>query len=98
MLNKAIVFQEEDLSLFAAASGDMNPLHLDKEYARKTVYGEVVVYGILGVLTCLAEACNQDIPVIDELKVAFLKPIYCGRKYETKMQAIDRKLRISLCE
>lgn len=38
----------EDLALYAKASGDSNPLHLDAEFARKAGFGNLVVHGMLG--------------------------------------------------
>lgn len=37
---------EEELILFAAVSGDVNPVHLDKEYASKTVFKERIAHGM----------------------------------------------------
>lgn len=38
----------EDLALYAKASGDMNPLHLDIEFARNAGFDDLVVHGMLG--------------------------------------------------
>ena len=38
----------EDLVLYANASGDMNPLHLDIEFAREAGFDNLVVHGMLG--------------------------------------------------
>ena len=37
--------EEEDIELFTRISGDMNPLHYDKEIASKTKFGGIVVQG-----------------------------------------------------
>lgn len=37
----------EDVEAFAQASGDNNPLHLDENYAKNTIFGERVAHGIL---------------------------------------------------
>lgn len=37
----------EDLIRYAKASGDMNPLHLDIEFARKAGFEQLVVHGML---------------------------------------------------
>ena len=39
---------ETDVVGFAGLSGDFNPIHTDVEFARSTVYGQRVVYGLLG--------------------------------------------------
>lgn len=38
---------ERDVFLFASASGDQNPIHLDDEYARQTRFGGRIAHGML---------------------------------------------------
>lgn len=48
---------ETDIVLFAAASGDINSVHLNQEYAEKTPFGGRIAHGILtaGVVSaCIA--------------------------------------------
>jgi len=40
-------FTEAEVFQFAAISTDMNPLHLDEDFGRTTVFGKRVVHGIL---------------------------------------------------
>jgi 3-hydroxybutyryl-CoA dehydratase len=44
---------EADIVLFAAVTGDTNPMHLDAEYAAKSFFGERIAHGMLaaGLLT-----------------------------------------------
>ena len=37
---------EKELVLFAAVSGDVNPLHLDAEFAKTTMFGEQIAHGM----------------------------------------------------
>jgi len=37
---------EEELILFAAVSGDINPLHLDPEFAAQTIFRERIAHGM----------------------------------------------------
>ncbi|MFC0397495.1 MaoC family dehydratase [Paraburkholderia rhizosphaerae] len=38
---------ERDVFLFAGASGDRNPVHLDEEYAKRTPFGGRIAHGML---------------------------------------------------
>ena len=41
------VVTEADIVAYAALSGDYNPVHLDREYAAKTIFKERIAHGIL---------------------------------------------------
>ncbi|MEM4326474.1 MAG: MaoC family dehydratase [Candidatus Pacearchaeota archaeon] len=41
-------FTKEDVFKFAEVSGDKNPIHLDDEYASKTIFKRRIVHGFLG--------------------------------------------------
>lgn len=38
---------ESDIVLFAAVTGDTNPMHLNAEYAKGTIFGERIAHGML---------------------------------------------------
>lgn len=40
------VVSEDDIKLFAATSGDVNPAHLDAKYAATDIFGHVVIHGM----------------------------------------------------
>jgi len=39
---------ERDIQLFAVMSGDVNPAHVDPEYAKKSLFHEVIAHGLWG--------------------------------------------------
>jgi 3-oxoacyl-[acyl-carrier protein] reductase len=45
-INRTIT--EKDLQDFAKLTDDDNKLHMDKEYASKTIYKNLVIHGMLG--------------------------------------------------
>ena len=46
-------FSAEDQLVFAALSGDHNPMHVDRVYARRTQFGRQVVHGVHVLLRAL---------------------------------------------
>lgn len=39
---------EQDIQLFAALTGDVNPAHLDHDYAANSMFGGVIAHGMFG--------------------------------------------------
>jgi NAD(P)-dependent dehydrogenase (short-subunit alcohol dehydrogenase family) len=85
-------FALTDLDLFSAASRDRNPLHLDAGYARRTPYGERVVFGVLGALASLGRLRPRPGQVLASLLVEFPSPMLVGVDYrlEASEPAEDR--------
>ena len=45
--NLSKTISETDVYLFSGISGDFNPVHLNEEYAKKTIFKERIVQGVL---------------------------------------------------
>jgi acyl dehydratase len=43
--SRSVTLDEEDISRFAQAAGDANPLHHDREFARRSGYGSIIASG-----------------------------------------------------
>ena len=54
-------FTREDLRRYAEASGDLNPLHLDPEFARQAGFDDVIVHGMLG-MALLGRLVTESFP------------------------------------
>ena len=56
--SRSKIFTEEDVKRFAEVSTDKNPIHLDEEYAKNTIFKQRIVHGMLvgslfsGILGC----------------------------------------------
>ncbi len=72
---------ERDIFAFADASGNYNPLHIDEQYARHSVFGRRVAHGIL-TAGIISTVLSSEIPglgtIFVELRIRFLKPVYIG--------------------
>ena len=82
-----IRFGEEHLRCFSDASLDFNPLHLSKDYARRTSSGECVVHGILGFLACLREIRMPDHQTPSEVRIDFKSPLVLDVDYTITVDA-----------
>ncbi|MBN3853461.1 MULTISPECIES: MaoC family dehydratase [unclassified Paraburkholderia] len=50
---------ERDVFLFASASGDQNPVHLDEEYAKQTRFGGRIAHGMLSAAVISAAIASR---------------------------------------
>jgi 3-hydroxybutyryl-CoA dehydratase len=72
---------DADVVLFAALSGDMNPVHLDEEYAGKTRFGRRIAHGML-IAGMVSAVLGMKIPgegtIYAGQTIRFTKPVYLG--------------------
>lgn len=72
---------ESDIRKFVDMTGDDNPLHVDKEYARQTPFKDVVVHGMLGA-SFISTVIGTKLPGKGALWVSqsleFLLPVRLG--------------------
>jgi NAD(P)-dependent dehydrogenase (short-subunit alcohol dehydrogenase family) len=79
-------FAEADLQLFARASYDFNPLHTSALYARRSAFGERVVFGILGCCAAMEALPDRAGEVLSELSATFHGPMYLDVDYQVQAQ------------
>jgi NAD(P)-dependent dehydrogenase (short-subunit alcohol dehydrogenase family) len=87
--SKTVRFSHEDLALFSQASGDHNPLHLSADYARKTPFGQQVVYGALSAIACLGQLELGEDARITSVSADFLRPMFLDTNYS--VEAAERE-------
>lgn len=72
---------DADVVLFAALSGDTNPVHLDEEYASKTRFGRRIAHGML-IASMVSAVLGTKIPgegaIYAGQTIRFTKPVYLG--------------------
>jgi len=88
-----------DIVLFAGLTGDMNPLHVDHEYARQTPYGRPIAHGLLGLSLVAGLGSNwprmQTVAFVRIVQWEFLKPVVAGDTVHvrTEVLAIEPRAR-----
>jgi len=69
------VLRQRHLDWFAAASGDLNPLHVDAAFARRTSYGRTIAQGALGAVLALRAIDGATLRRTRTLCLRFAHPI-----------------------
>jgi len=90
---------ERDVILFAACSGDVNPVHLDKEYAATTPFGEPIGHGMwTGALVSAAIATCLPGPgsVYRSQSLSFKHPVKIGDTVTITLVISEIKERVKL--
>lgn len=88
---------EADLTNFCMLSGDWNPIHVNKEYAEKSQFGERIVPGLFG-LSLITGAMTQW-GIFEESAVAMLNvkdwnfhvPILIGDTIYVEMEILGKR-------
>ncbi|WP_409462157.1 SDR family NAD(P)-dependent oxidoreductase [Amycolatopsis sp. GA6-003] len=87
-----------DLTLFADASGDRNPLHVDAEYARRTPFGQPVAHGVLAAVAALDEVPGPP-GEVSGIDLEFRRPTHPGFPYSTNIShELDGRTRVTVAE
>lgn len=77
----SVTVTEEMMNSFRDITGDINPLHNDKDYAISKGHPDRVVYGML-TGSLLSTLAGVYLPgkrsLIQEVKLKFAKPVYIG--------------------
>lgn len=74
-------FTDAQMNAFRDLSGDNNPLHCDPAYALTTPFGQVVVFGVAGILMALGEWAQGRKISIKSVKAQFKRPLFLNTEY-----------------
>lgn len=88
-----------DIVLFAQCSGDVNPVHLDAEYAATTAFGEPIGHGMwTGALISAAIATRLPGPgsVYRSQSLSFKQPVKIGDTVTVTLTVSEIKERLKL--
>jgi len=72
---------QEAISEYAVASGDMNPIHVDQEFAAQSQFGGTIAHGMM-VAASISEMMSAEFGMdwieSGRLKLRFRAPVYPG--------------------
>jgi acyl dehydratase len=78
-------YTQEQVNAFAEVTGDKNPVHLDKEYAEKTIFKQPIAHGMLGA-SILSKVFGTIFPgegtIYLNQTLNFLRPMFVEQQYE----------------
>ena len=88
-LSRAIT--EDDILLFAQVSGDHNPIHLDAEYAERSLFGKRIAHGFL-IGSLISAVLGNDLPGPGTIYLGqtlkFLAPIHIGDTVSVTVEVV----------
>jgi acyl dehydratase len=78
-------FSQEEVNRFAEVTGDKNPVHINAEYAAKTMFKRPIMHGMLGA-SLFSKVFGTLFPgegtIYLKQTLNFLKPMYVDTQYE----------------
>lgn len=82
-----------DIEMFAVMSGDVNPAHLDAEYAKDTMFGGLIGHGMWGAAlfsTLLGTKLPGPGTIYRSQTLSFRKPVRVGDELTIKVRAVSK--------
>jgi 3-hydroxybutyryl-CoA dehydratase len=77
-------YSQEDVDMYAKVSGDTNPLHIDEEAGKSSMFGRRIIHGFLGAsifTRIFGTLWYADGTVYMSQSMKWLKPMFTERKY-----------------
>jgi 3-hydroxybutyryl-CoA dehydratase len=92
--SRAKTISESDVYLFAGITGDFNPIHVNAEYAKESLFKERVVHGIL-TTGLISAVIGTQLPGTDTIylsqKVDFKAPVKIGDTVTAEVEVLEKK-------
>lgn len=94
---KRKMITEEDVNQFAKITGDMNPAHVDEEFAHGSLFKTKIAHGMIGaslISACLGMVLPGPGSIYLGQNLKFVHPIYFGDTITARVEVvklIDKK-------
>lgn len=87
-----VAITEEMIERFAEATGDHNPIHLDEDYAKGTIFKARVAHGMLQA-GILSGVLGMRFPGVGTIYLSqtlkFLKPVFIGDHITFRLKVVE---------
>lgn len=90
-----VVIDEHKMKLFEELSGDLNPMHVDSDYAKRKGYRDKIVYGMLSssfYSTLVGMYLPGEKCLLNKCDVDYRKPVYIGDEITVIGEVIDKRI------
>jgi phosphate acetyltransferase/phosphate butyryltransferase len=86
--------QQKDIELFAAMSGDVNPAHLDAEFAKNEMFHKIIAHGMWGA-TLISTVLGTELPgsgtIYVDQTLCFERPVGLGDSITVSVTVTNKK-------
>ena len=88
----ALMFQQSDVDAFARITGDNNPIHLDADFAKNTIFGKPIVHGfysasVFSMVFGTKFPGEGTIYLYQDMK--FMAPVFVDQPYKAKFEVLE---------
>ena len=84
---------DEDIKAFAKLSGDYNPIHVNDEYAKSTMFKQRIAHGMISA-SLISAVLGMHLPgpgaVYMSQEVKFRKPVFIGDTLTAKGEVVEK--------
>ena len=84
---------ENDIEMFAEVSGDRNPLHMDEEFAKTTIFKGRIAHGALAA-SYISGILGNDLPgpgaIFTDLNLQFKRPVRIGDEVTARAEVAEK--------
>ncbi|QEK12937.1 MaoC family dehydratase [Crassaminicella thermophila] len=88
------IITEEDITGFANVTGDYNPIHLDTDFASKTMFKKRIAHGML-TSSLISAVLGTELPGANTLYLSqnmkFLAPAYIGDQLTAVVEVKEKR-------
>ncbi len=85
------IFDENEVKMFADISTDKNPIHLDEDYAKSSVFGQRIVHGML-LASLFSGLIGSKLPGEGSIylgqSITFKKPVFIDERVTASVEII----------